>query len=537
MTRVRGRLSQALAWLEALSGRRAGAIALFAAALGVYALQAVGWPLRTGRDLDEYLYAYLQLFDGDVLLPWSGLFRTPVTPLVAGTALDVLGGALAEPLLALLFAGSVVAWAAAARAFGARASVAVALALLVYPGYGGMFHELASDSLYAAAFALWALLLVRAMQRPTTGRWVAAGLAVALAALVRPGGVVLLLALPVGLTLGAPWRRRAVWLGAAVLSAAVPLAGWAVHNGVRYDVWALARGGDAVVPFYRALLTDRIVSPENGPASRRLADAVDEHLLTREPYRSYGITRDDVFTRATTRVHEDMYLLSDEVFGWDSGYSVLREAALEGIRAHPLTYVSGVATTVWQELARAYYRLGTPAAPAAGAEGGASTVVVDGTRLPAPGEGQLIPGGQNLWISRPDHAIREVWTSPTEQTFSFADPALRPRFEALVAENGRLLGELPVRAGNAAVARRLSQASRWYPRPWLWLLLGLVALAVRRPRRAGVLLAVATGALLSIVLNAAGLPADLHFVVPVAPAFVLFGLGALLGPRRQPEGP
>ena len=58
---------------------------------------------------------------------------------------------------------------------------------------------------------------------------------------------------------------------------AVPLAAWAVLNGVRFGDYALARGGNAVIPFYRAFITDKIVSPENGPASRRLGAAVDSH--------------------------------------------------------------------------------------------------------------------------------------------------------------------------------------------------------------------------------------------------------------------
>jgi Dolichyl-phosphate-mannose-protein mannosyltransferase len=529
---VRRRLANAFAWRERLIEQRMRMVVVFAAALVVYALQAIGWPLRIGRDLDEYLFAYVQLFDHDVLLPWSGLFRTPVTPVVAGTTLDAGGAALAEFVMAIVFAGSIVAWTAAARAFGPRAALATAVALLLYPGYGGMFHELASDSLFAAAFALWALLLTRAMRAPSIGRFAAVGLAVALVALVRPGGVVLLLVAPVALVVGAPWRRRLAWVGVIALAAVVPLAGWTVHNGLRYDTWALARGGNAVVPFYRALLTDRIVAPGNGPASEKLARAIQQHLLTRDPYRSYGITLDDVFQRATTRVHEDMYLLSDEQFGWDSSYTVLRKAAIEGIRKHPGLYARGVATTMGQELNRVYYRLESGKGNERAADDG-ETVDVDGKSLPKPSENQLIPGGQNLWISRPDNAIREVWTSPTEQTFSFADPALVQRFDAVVAEMNDLLGKLPARSGNEQVARRLSQASRWYPRPWMWLLVGAVALVLRRPRRSAVLVAVAIGAALSMGINALGLPTDLHFVVPVAPAFVLFALGAGLGPRGE----
>ena len=160
-------LARLLGWLERLASRPLGAVLLFGLGLGVFAVRAIAWPLKTGRDLDEYLYAYVQLFDHDVLLPWSMLFRTPVTPIVAGLSLDVAGGALAEPIAAVLFAASVVAWSAAGLFFGPRVALATAAALLVYPGYGLMFHELASETVFAAAFAGWALLVTRAATTPT----------------------------------------------------------------------------------------------------------------------------------------------------------------------------------------------------------------------------------------------------------------------------------------------------------------------------------------------------------------------------------
>ena len=86
-------------------------------------MRAIGWPLVGGRDLDEYLYDYIQFFHWHPVLPWSMLFRTPATPLVLGPLLDVAGGFFAEPAMGVLFAGSVVAWSVAARAFGARAEI------------------------------------------------------------------------------------------------------------------------------------------------------------------------------------------------------------------------------------------------------------------------------------------------------------------------------------------------------------------------------------------------------------------------------
>ena len=526
-------LARTLARLEVLASTRRGALLLFALALLAYALRAVAWPLKTGRDLDEYLLAYVQLFDGDVLLPWSLLFRTPVATLYDGLTLDVLGGRLAEPLMALLYAGSIVCWAAAARAFGARAALGTAAALLLYQGYALMFHELSSEPVFAAAFAGWALLVTRAARVPSAGRFALAGLGVAVLALVRPGNAILLAFGIFPFLVAGTWRMRVERTGAFFLAAVLPLLAWSVHNGARFDYWGLARGGNAIVPFYRAFITDHIVSPENGPESRRLATAMQRDLLTREPYRSYGVTLDELFAKGSFRVHEDLYLLSDQVFGWDSDYSVLRRAGVEGVRAHPGTYARGVARTVWDELAKAQFRVVSDGKGGGdGGTAGSSTVVVGGRELPAPTEGEPIPAGQVVWISRPDQSIRQAWTSPTEWSFEFDRPADRPRFEEIRREVDDLFAALPDRTGNAQLALRLNQLSRWFPRPWMWIVLGVAGIAWRRPRRWPTLVALSVSAFAVVLLNALGLFADLHFVLPVAPAFVLLGLGGILGTRR-----
>jgi hypothetical protein len=530
-TRLHG-ARRALAWLEDLAGRRVGAIALVVAALAVYDVRAFAWPLVGGRDLDEYLYTYIQLFDRDVLLPWSMLFRTPLTPVVSGLALDPFGGALAEPVLALLFAGSVLAWCAAALTFGPRVALATVVALLVYPAYGAMFHELSSEAVFATTFAVWALFVARAAAHPSAGRFALAGLGIALLALARPGNALLAVFALFPLALHAPWRIRVGWAAVAAAAAVLPLAAWSAHNGLRFGEYTLARGGNAIVPFYRAFITDRIVSPENGDASRRLANAMQSHLLTREPYRSYGVTLDELFRDGSFRVHEDLYLLSDEVFGWDDDYAVLRDAGIEAVRAEPGKYASGVLDTVWQQLSEPFYR--EPPAEAAASPGGPSareTIVVGGRTLPKPTEGEPIPGGQIVWISRPDNAIRQVWTSPTRFRLEFANPGDRPRFERIVERREELFAGLPDRDGYATLAVRLNQLSRWFPRPVLWIAVGLVAIALRRPRGSGTLAVLALAALLVVVLNALGLFADRHFVLPVAPAFVLLGIGGLLGTR------
>jgi hypothetical protein len=259
-------------------------------------------------------------------------------------------------------------------------------------------------------------------------------------------------------------------------------------------------------------------------------------LLSREPYRSYRVTLDELFSNGSFRVHEDLYLLSDQVFGWDDDYAILREAGVEGVRAHPGTYARGVLGTVWDQLDKAFFRDLPAGSAAASSDAGSGTTVIGGRSLPRPSEGEPIPAGQVVWISRPDQRIRQVWTSATEWHFEFDRASDRPRFARIERETEALFDALPDRTGNAALALRLNQLSRWYPRPWMWIVLGVVALVWRRPQRMAGAVALALSALAVIVLNALGLFADLHFALPVAPALVFFGLAALLGTRAKTAG-
>src|SRR5206468_6144453 len=115
----------------------------------------------------------------------------------------------------------------------------------------------------------------------------------------------------------------------------------------------------------------------------------------------------------------------------------------------------------------------------------------------------------------PDGSIYTVWTSPTEHHLVFVHPGAKARFEALHRRIDELATHFPDRRGSPALERRFNQASRWYPPPVLWLALGVVALAVRRPAGALAFATPAIGALLVVLVSALGLPAEPHYTVPV----------------------
>jgi Dolichyl-phosphate-mannose-protein mannosyltransferase len=521
---------------RAIASRR-GAAVLLVVALAVYGLQSIALPVIPGRDFGTYLRFYVQMFDWDSVLPMSMLFRTPVAPLVVGGSLDLVGGYGMQVLMAVLYATSIVCWARVALVFSRRAALLTAAALLLYPGYGILFHMLASDSICAVVFALWALALTRAWLERSPGRYALLGLATAAAALTRPGYQVLVVFALVPLVRAAPWRVRLASTASCLAVVVVLLGAWTVNNGLRYDDYAVARGGGAFFPFYRAFTSDRIVSPENGPASRELADAVRARLLPEEPYRSYGIGLDDFFEHGSPREFEDLVGLTDRVWGWDSDYAQLRRAGIEAVRTHPLSYLRGVSGTVLDELASPLYvalpRRAEVAPTVAAVSTQTVTTTTAPTALPPPSEGEQIPAAhQGFFSTTPDGSITEVWTSATDHGVVFADPRDQRRFGEVDAAANRLDALVPPYPGSRWLTLQFSRSSKLFPPPLLWLVVGLVAWIWRRPARAGLAACVALAAMLVVSFQALAVYSIIEFAVPVAPALVVFGAAGLLGERR-----
>lgn len=505
-------------------------------AVAVWLLQSIAWPVVAGRDLGTYLRYYAQMWEWDAVLPQAMLGRTPGAPLVLGVTLE-LGPLAVELVAATLFVGSVVAWTVAAAAFDRRAAALVAGILLLYPGYGALFHQFSSDAVSAAGFALWALAAVRVCLRPSTGRFALLGAGLVALILVRPANQALLAFGLAPLLLAGTWRARLARSGAFLGVAVGLLVAWSAHNAIRHDDFTVARGSNIVVPFARAFTEERIVAPVNGPASERLARVVERELLVEEPYRSYGIDLDTFFGSGSSRMLEDVASLTDRALGWDEDYAILREAGVEAVRAHPGAYAEGVARTLWQLLRGPAYVVvagssrseGGQGASSAGGSGGGETIVVNGRVLPKPSEGEPIPGShQALWVSTPDNRIREVWSSPTEHRLVFRVPGDEARARRVGREISRLSGRIPDRAGNATLGHRLNQAAYRFPPPAVWLVVGLVALAWRRPRNGRVAVLLAGAGLLVLLVSALGLPAVAEYAMPMVPAFALLaGVGLL----------
>jgi hypothetical protein len=573
---------------ESWVGSRSSAAALFGLALAIFALESLFLPAFPGRDMSRYLETFFQLgYDVPVYPPVLNT-RGPLAALGVGLPLSV-GGWAAEVWLAVLYAFSIVAWARIALTFGSRAAILTSALLLVSPGYGILFHELASDSLFAAGFAGWALLVARAIQRPSIRAFAFVGVAMGALVLIRPANQVLLVMALLPLVLRAPWRDRLAWAASLFVPAVVLSQAWKAIATLRYGdsvglkpstgLLALAavmlplllpspwrgRLGAAVAVLvvtalmfkglpgqtptqytrsvvrnesnqfvYRSFELDRIMAPENGPASRRLAKVVERELLPREPYRSYGIDVHEFFSSGSNRIFGDLTGVAKP--------ADLAEATREAIRKHPRKFASSIAHTLWEQLASrpVYAPEAGSAADSRGAAqpGETDFIVVNGRRLPKPSEGQPIPAsaiGPLLWT--PGGSAQEIWTSPTEHHFVFSNPRDERRYAKLGDDVERLSNRLPTRNGAQTVIHRLNQVSHRFPPLIAFLLIGAVAVGLRRPRNALVALAPAVAGMVVIVATALVAPSVAEYAAPVSPAFVLLAAVGVVGlpvRRRRP---
>jgi len=572
---------------EGWVGTRTSAFALVGVALLVFAVESVVLPAYPGRDMVRYVQTYEQLPYHDIILPSVMNTRGPFAALGVGVPLE-LGGVVAEVWLALLYAGSILAWAAIAIRFGKRAAIVTSAVLLVFPGYGILFHGLASDALFAAGFAGWSLLLVRAMLRPSVLAFVLAGLGMGGLVLVRPSNQVLIVMALVPFALSRRWRDRLRWFAAFFVGSALVTQGWKAVASARYGDGTDLRPSSAVVavallllaflvvptrywawlgaavgvlamtflvverpavktpaqyvrtvaqlpggnPFaFRVFEIDPIAAPTNGPASRHLADVVRRELLTKEPYRSYGVTVDQVFSSRSDRIFGDVGNLS----GIDLG-----AVANEAVRQHPFHFSLGIVKTfgdmMW--IKRVYGPEPVPEEAPTGANGsgqGGAYVVVHGRKLPAPSEGQPIPSARAGPTFGPSvGSVRQVWRSATDYSLVFDDPSGERRVAAFDRDTERLAGRLPARSSQLSRVHRFNQLSHVFPPSLFWLVVGVVALAIRRPRR--VLVAVApsvAGLVVALTTALIAFPVA-EYVMPVTPAFVLLAAVGLFG--ADPRG-
>jgi hypothetical protein len=524
--------------LQAFVPTRRAAALLFVAALAVYWLQALGWPMAKGRDTWDYLAYYLQLLDSEPPLEMLQLFRTPLTPLAVGLPLDLGGALLLEIVFGVFYAVSVLAWSAAALTFGRLPALLAAVLLLVYPAWATLYHQASSDAVFATGLALWALLLARTLERPSAWRFAAVGAGIAVLVLIRPANQVLLPAALAALLVPVPWRRRLAWSAACLVAAVGLLGAWAVHNGLRYDDATVARGGRAWVPFLRVWLADGTIAPENGDASRRLAALIEQEVLADGPHARLDVSLGEYLDHGSNYETVRLIALSDQALGRGENYDVLFDSALEAVREHPGTYARGVADVFWEFLRQQPLREDVAPREQTAPEPPAPSFEDDGAVLPNPQANLLVEGVPYGFVWCASDYLDSCTLERPELVWD--DASRQERYREIVSRIRGWDADLPERDGVDAADEVLNRITPRFPRPPFWIALAAVGLAFRRPRGWRTIAVLLASAAAVLLIHAASQGVAPEFALPLYPLFLVMGLAAVAGEpaaRHRPTRP
>jgi len=306
-------------------------LASFVFWLGWYA-----WGVEFAGDGALFLLNYLQLPQATPTYYHLQLYLPPLTGLVYGGALDLGGLPLVISLQWFQALTSAIVIYAILRPFGRFSAWFLFILWLCYFNLQAYYHLVGGDALMTWTIPFWVYSLRLALHYQRPAFYVLLGASVALNALVRSGNMALGLSFVAIFLLGLPWRAALGRFALASTILAFVMGVYSLYNGLRYEHFAPTRGGNSIW-WSAVFVPESLVRPENGPASRRLAELVATHLLTTDVYA--GVTLEAFFTIPSSRTWDDTLGLIDRTEGWDTEYALLREVAIEAIRAYPLEFL------------------------------------------------------------------------------------------------------------------------------------------------------------------------------------------------------
>jgi hypothetical protein len=164
----------------------------------------------------------------------------PLFPLLVGLVTKLgATGYLAQKLLLCSVGTATVAFIGLAGRdlAGPTTGLAAASLAAIYPFLWVVDGSLMSETLYGALLAAGLWLAIRFARRPSLGLAAGLGVLVALAALTRGEGLLLvpLLLVPLAIRAGAAWRSRLTLAAVAVAAFAVVMAPWTIRNLTVFD--------------------------------------------------------------------------------------------------------------------------------------------------------------------------------------------------------------------------------------------------------------------------------------------------------------
>jgi hypothetical protein len=308
------------------------------AAIALFLLVSLAWPVYPGRDMGDYLTHYLELDNPAPLYPFLMLYRPMLASVLVGS-LALAGHKLVSLFLLAAYALYIFLSYYIARFFGRFTARAFTVTMLVCFPLNAFFHEFSSDIFLCIFSIIWVSLLIRLYYINHGLSYALLGILAAGLVFIRPISQIFLLAGIFPLLKYSFSREGFKYTAYYTLSFVLGILCICSYNSKKYDDFTVARGGTALVPGLKVFLYDRIFSEENGPASKELSEEIESFLLTKPLYKDRNIDLKTFYSSGDSGMFWDMIHLSDRKWGWDDSYQHIRQASIEAIRTHPLPYL------------------------------------------------------------------------------------------------------------------------------------------------------------------------------------------------------
>jgi 4-amino-4-deoxy-L-arabinose transferase-like glycosyltransferase len=349
-------LSGTLAAARGVSSNRPDLVALLAIALVASAVRLAFFPsapIFTHGDSQQYYEPARALLDGKGFD--LGYKRAPLYSLVIAASTVLLGENLRRLVVLqhlLGVATALLTFGVGRLTFGWGVGLLSGLAAALSGGLLLYEHFLMSETLFAFLLTLTVFLYVAGLRRDSTALYLASGLAMALAALTRPHAQLLLVLAPaVGLLVARGWRPL---LRATVVTSVVAgllIVPWMARNEQVHGAFTVSGGSGA-------MLIENMANRNNGRYVFFFPDA-PRNEPTRRHWRATQFIQQQADKKADQREdgEESIGITGRRLLTWMQGElgvdeveadKIMRDVALNTIRAQPLTYARLLAQQSFQ---------------------------------------------------------------------------------------------------------------------------------------------------------------------------------------------
>ncbi|MBF0147186.1 MAG: hypothetical protein HQL85_13555 [Magnetococcales bacterium] len=311
-------------------------VALMVAVLFFYAF-SMAWPIRTGRDYGAYLEHYFGL----------KIAYTMFRPVGASYILGWISEwpvVWIEAFFMLLYLAHLLTSYLTARYFGLMTARVVLVLLMMDLTVLAIFHRLDGYSLFCLAISTLSAAMVWLHRKENHYVLFFLGLMIVLPILMRQTGIVLFLYFLIPVVCFGINRFQIMRSMVMALGVMTGLMGIMTYNYVHFDRWSisLSSGGNYIPTFIVYRMGPKFAE-EYGPANRKLLQTIKEELLVK-----------DVYVENKVDINHFIQYSLDEYKFFDLFYldkihpGLVRDAAIESIKARPVKFIKALVTSVWR---------------------------------------------------------------------------------------------------------------------------------------------------------------------------------------------